>query len=950
MTSPNRVNIEITSTDKAGLDKLATAYRAHGKAMGKAIADGMRDADTAVERTERKVRESGSKMTSAMKSEIGSMARELDKLDRAAAMSGDGMSAEYAAASSEVRADLTRIIDAATKTGAGLEGELGDALRSVKKDLDALKPSTAQVDRAFSEMARNAARLLDRIEIEAHDAGDELGDSMSRAARSMRADLERVQAEANETGGRLDSEIGGALKRIMADARRTKAELQDALQPPTTGSGGGGWGELFAESFGGGGGIDIGSMIGTQLGKLGGAGGAIAGAGAAAGAIYAQLMVDAFQKYWANDKLGGLISAQIGGSVPDARRLGRVVGEAYYSGIADSVEDSAVALGGVLNQGLVDTSATEAEIQKLTNMAATAAKVVGEDAGRIARAAKQLLVNGLADNASQAIDIITAASQKGVNASGDLLDTIEEYAPMFRDLGISGEQALGLISQALQAGARNSDIAADALKEFNIRAKDGTEATARGFKALGLDAGKMGADIAAGGDRANSALDLTLDRLRSIEDPVLRDQAAVDLFGTKAEDLGDALFAMDLDTVSGQMGDVAGATQDAADVISETEPPMDKMTRGWDRMTNSMLGTIFAITGVNDAMEGGKWEKINPKVIEFNEATDGSAGSMDGAAGSANNYTQSIDELITAQQEAVSGVVDFNDAQIDAVNAIKDADAAIKEFSGQGLNATKTGFDLTTEAGQELSTKLLDVAETTMATAAAMEQQGKTQQEINTYIDGSRQAFVDLATEMGISADAANTLADELFGIPTERRTRAVFDDAAARARIRLYQISAEIATRNRRTQVDANTANAVARMRILAVAADIATRTRVLDIIVRQAWGGLLSPPGRETGGITSGIWGAQSGGQRHGGTMLNEAGPEIASLPDGSKVATAGATRAMLESGLINLGGDGSSAPARVVELRPDGSALSNWIIKTIREAVRDEGGNVQFVLGAA
>lgn len=947
MTSPNRVNIEITSTDKAGLDKLATAYRAHGKSMGKAIADGFRQADEAVERTERKTRETGTKMTAAMRGTVNSMSAELNKLDRAAALSGDGMSAEYAAMSAEVRADLERITAAANKTGAGLDGELGDALRSVKRDLDALKPSTAQVDKSFTEMARNAERLLQRIEIEAHDAGDELGDSMSKAARSMRADLERVQAEASQTGGRLDSEIGGALKKIMADARRTKAELEDALQPPAQ-SGGGGWGDMFAESFGGGGGFDLGEMIGGQLGKLGGAGGAIAGAGAAAGALYAQLMVDAFQKYWGNDKIGGLIAAQQGAGVSEAHKLGRIAGEAYYSGVADSVEDSGAALAGVLNQGLLDTSATEADLQKLTNMAATAAKVVGDDASRIARAAKQLLVTGLAGSATEAIDLIVAASQSGANATGDLLDTVEEYAVQFQQLGLTGEQAMGLISQSMQAGARNTDVAADALKEFVVRAVDGSESTARGFKSIGLDANKMAQEIAAGGDRSSAALGLTLDKLRAIEDPVLRAQAAYDLFGTKSEDLQRALGAMDLDTVAGQFGDVAGRTQEAQDVLSATEAPTEKVARGFDRMTNSTLGAMFAVMGLNKAAEGSKWEKVNPKVIDFNDATDGSAGSMEDATGAALGYKDSIDELITAQQEAVSGIIDFNDAQIDAINAIKDADAAAKEYAGQGLNAAKDGFDLTTEAGQELSSKLLDVADSTMATAAAMEQQGKTQQEISGYVEGSRTKFLELATQMGLSADAANTLADELFGIPLERKTRAIFDDTAARARIRLYQISAEIATRNRRTQVDANTANALARIRILSVAADIAARTRVLNIIMRsQGLGGLLTPPGRETGGITSGVWGAQSGGQRHSSTVINEAGPELVELPTGSRVMTTGATRAMGEAGL--LGGIGGDGPLNLTLSLAGTDRLGRALLESLRVEIGDRyAGDVQRALG--
>lgn len=931
----NVIEIQVHSTDKSGLDKLPADARRIGREMEQALGKPL-------EQTERKTRDTGSKMSSAMKSAVSAMSREMDKLEKNAALSGDGMSSEYAAALAVVRGDLDRVTTAAKRTGAGLEGELGDALRSVGKDIAKLRPEVAQTDKAFSEMARNTARLLDRIEVEANEAGDGIGKAMSQATRSIRADLERVEQKASQTGGKLDSELGQALRNIQADARKTRAELEKALSPDP--SDGGGLGAAMADAFSSG--FDISGLIEGAAGKAGMSGGLVT-AGAAAGALYATAVYDAFQDYWKKDAIGGIIAAQQGGGVSEARALGRVTGEAYYSGVTDSVEESAEALSGVLSQGLVDTSATEAELRKLTNLSATAAKVVGEDAGRIARGAKQLLVNGLADNAAHAIDIITTASQKGVNVSGDLLDTLEEYAPQFARLGISGEQAMGLISQAMQAGARNSDIAADALKEFVIRAQDGTEMTARGFKSLGLDAGKMADDIAAGGTRAETALGLTLDKLRAIEDPVLRNQAAVDLFGTKAEDLGDSLYAMDLNTVAGQMGDVEGATQRAQDTIAATEAPTDKMGRSFEKATDGALGLGFSILGIGDAVDQmhGAWGKTNPKVIEFNDATDGTADSMDNAADSTNEYVATIDELISAQREAVTGVIDFNDAQIDAQKAIADANEAIKEYAGQGLNGAKNGFDLTTEAGQELSSKLLDVADSTWKTVEAMQQQGKSQGEVTAYVEGSRAKFVELAEQMGLSSEAAHILADDMFGIPLDRTTTVHFEDAKARARLRLYQAAATIATANRRTDVTANTLRASVAMANFGRAADVATRDRIVDVIVRGgAFGGLM-PPTKASGGITSGIWGAQSGGQRHGSTIVNEAGPELIRIPDGSNVMTAGATMAMAQAGLLGGGGGGVNMTLSMESTDP----LIRAILGALRVEISERyGGNTQLALG--
>jgi hypothetical protein len=805
----------------------------------------------------------------------------------------------------------------AKRAGEGVEKNLTKGFKEAEKAGDKASKSIGdgakKIDKAWSDAARGAKDALDDIEREARDSGHGMDQAMSEAVRSMRADLERLERQAQQSGGKLDSEMREALRKIRSEAQKTRKELDEALKAPD----GGGFGESLAESFGGG--FDIGGLIEGGLGKAGAAGG-LATAGAAAGAMYADAMVGAFQDYWSRDRLGGIISAQQGGTVGDARRLGRVTGEAYYSGISDSVEDSAAALSGVLSQGLVDTGASEEELRRLTNMAATAATVVGEDAGRIGRAAKQLLINDMAGSAEQAIDIIVTASQRGVNVSGDMLDTLEEYAPQFHRLGLDGAEALGLINQMLQGGARNSDIAADTLKEFLLIASEGSDQARRGFESLGLGADAMIASINQGGPAARAALDEVVDRLKAVEDPVKRNQIALDLFGTKAEDAAWSLYSMDLDTVAGEMDGVAGATQRAQDVIAETEPPTDKLSRGFQRLSDGALGVAFSVLGVNEATESmsGTWERANGQATEFGTALDKSGDSASDAAGANEVYAASLDELISKQHEAVTGVIDFNDAQIDAQQAIQGASEAAKEFAGEGLNATKDGFDLTTEAGQELSKSLYEVADTTWSTVEAMQQQGKAQQEVQTYVEGSKNKFYQLARQMGIGERAAGRLADRLFDIPL-----------------------------NRKSTVDVNTARAEARLAIFRAAADIATRDRTMDIFVRSnPIAGLFLGGGKASGGITSGVWGAESGGQRHGGTLINEAGPELVELPSGSRVMTAGATRAMAERGLLGGGGDGV---AQVVVSMDGADGVARALLKSLRVIVINEyGGDVQRALG--
>lgn len=262
------------------------------------------------------------------------------------------------------------------------------------------------------------------------------------------------------------------------------------------------------------------------------------------------------------------LAAQIGGE--NASALGAVAGKVYAQGFGDSVEAVGETLRGVLTAGLVDEGASEQQVQGLVTKAQTLADVFGQDVQQSVRAAGQLVRTGLAKNADEAFDVLSTGFQVTGDHAGDLLDTFSEYSTQFRKLGVDGPSAIGLISQGLQSGARDADTVADALKEFSIRAIDGSKTTAAGFKALGLNAKDMQAQLAKGGPSARAGLDTVLDRLRTIQNPAKQAAAATALFGTKAEDLGASLFALDPSAAAQRIGEVAGATDRMGKTMSES--------------------------------------------------------------------------------------------------------------------------------------------------------------------------------------------------------------------------------------------------------------------------------------------------------------------------------------------------------------------------------------------
>lgn len=350
-------------------------------------------------------------------------------------------------------------------------------------------------------------------------------------------------------------------------------------------------GSTAADMFSGG--FDVSSIGDTLSGGLSSLGGVLgpvgAGLGVAAGAAFATGFMGAMETEAATDRL----AAQLGGS-EWAHEMGDVAGELYVQGFGESVADTGAAVKNVVQNGLLPEDATNAQIENLSAKLMTFTDVLEQDVDMTTQAVSNMMRTGIAESSEEALNVLTRGVQQGADRAGDLAETFQEYSTMFRDAGLSAADATGLMVQGLRAGARDADTVADGLKEFAIRAQDGSEMSAEGFKLIGLNAEKMTSMVAQGGPAAREALDKVLDGLRGMEDPVKRNAAAVALFGTKAEDMGDALFNLDLDTAVNDLGNVEGATDKLGEAYDNNAAKLETFKRqGLQRLTDFVGGTVI---------------------------------------------------------------------------------------------------------------------------------------------------------------------------------------------------------------------------------------------------------------------------------------------------------------------------------------------------------------------
>lgn len=191
------------------------------------------------------------------------------------------------------------------------------------------------------------------------------------------------------------------------------------------------------------------------------------------------------------------------------------------------------------------TGQTGAELESTTRNALLLRDAFGIEVNESARAAKTMMEN-FGISSEEAFNLVAQGTQKGLDFSGELIDTINEYSLQFKALGFDANEMFDTLAAGSAEGAFNLDKVADAVKEFGIRSKDaGDKGAIEAFEMLGLNADQMMRTFAAGGPAAKDAFTQITQMIGDIEDPVAQNTVAVGLFGTQFEDLQkDVITAM----------------------------------------------------------------------------------------------------------------------------------------------------------------------------------------------------------------------------------------------------------------------------------------------------------------------------------------------------------------------------------------------------------------------
>lgn len=305
-------------------------------------------------------------------------------------------------------------------------------------------------------------------------------------------------------------------------------------------------------------------------------------------------------------------AAATGTATDEMGKYKDMINNVYKDNFGESINDVAEAMATVnQNMSYLDDSA----LQRCTEYAYTLSDTFGYDVAESTRAADTLIKN-YGVSAREAFNLITQGAQSGMDYSGEMIDSINEYSVQFKKLGLDAEDMFSIFANGAQNGAFNLNKVGDAVKEFSIRAIDGSDTTKQGFEALGMDAAKMAEKFGAGGDTAKEAFNEVIKGLASMDDPVAQSTAGVNLFGTMWEDLGPQVITS-MSTASDAIDKSRESVEELANVKYDT---LSGALGGlWRTIQVDVLQPIgnqlipYVTKGINAIQKfTDKWNKLGP--------------------------------------------------------------------------------------------------------------------------------------------------------------------------------------------------------------------------------------------------------------------------------------------------------------------------------------------------
>lgn len=294
-----------------------------------------------------------------------------------------------------------------------------------------------------------------------------------------------------------------------------------------------------------------------------------------------------------DDAITGL-RLSLGLAEEDARALyeqiNSIAGDGGYS--LEGVSEAVKLLEQRFNLGAKETESLAQSMDLLAKMGYESADVT-----RFMTSA----VNDWGMTHSQALDMIIAGEQSGLNMSQDWLDTLVEYTPILSTLGVSGQEAFALVDEAVNATGMSTDQAMDMVKEFFLTLTDGSTTSKDAFKDLGIDIEDLKSKIDSGSITSVQAMEQVMQAITGVSDETERARLLQEIFKGTIE-YGSEGVVQAWTNIETSVSNTAGAMDEAKQAYEESYQAMQQdLSNEWNELTQTIgSGVLPTLTKVID--------------------------------------------------------------------------------------------------------------------------------------------------------------------------------------------------------------------------------------------------------------------------------------------------------------------------------------------------------------
>ncbi|MFD6214948.1 phage tail tape measure protein [Nocardia salmonicida] len=415
------------------------------------------------------------------------------------------------------------------------------------------------------------------------------------------------------------------------------------------------------------------------------------------------------------------IQARMGTSDEMMKTMGNAAAAAFSNGWGEGVTANVETLALATQAGIFNGEETAAEMQPMLEKLTAMNDLLGGDMETSIAGVRALMLNGMAADGVEAMDLITRAMQGGADSGHDLMESVNQYSNGWKNAGFSAKFAFGMINQSIANGAPDSDRAGDALREFGRRMYEETDTIKETIGAIndeveGLDlpVDDLFEALKKGGPEGEAAFDTVFDAIRRIEDPLKRNEVVMGLLGDTSGDFIDAFAKWDPSEAAASMDDFAGSTARAMDVMGDNgasalQASMNGISASADDVKLA-LGEAFGPT-ISKAAEWVSTHK--PEIMAFFVGlADGALACLDGlitfASGSLRAFAslqEGIGDTVGAAITALGGFAEKIGGVIKHIPGMEDAGKAI-ESAGSAAATYGTAMNNAADGAKALADKL----------------------------------------------------------------------------------------------------------------------------------------------------------------------------------------------------------------------------------------------------